>query len=77
MQILHFIEFDMICYGALKSNIDRSSKLGHALELSTLGCPSTHNNTLQVVHENNWAPDLLSVLPKDRTLDYQYVDSRK
>ena len=26
-----------------------------------LGC--THNNTLQVLHENNWAPDLLSGLP--------------
>ena len=28
-----------------------------------LGCTSTHNNTLHVLHENNWAPDLLSVLP--------------
>ena len=29
------------------------------LVLSTLGCSSTHNNTLQVVIENHWAPHLL------------------
>ena len=32
---------------------------GIMLVLSTLGCSSTHNNTLQVVIENHWAPHLL------------------
>jgi hypothetical protein len=32
---------------------------GIVLVLYTLGCSSTHNNTLQVVIENHWAPHLL------------------
>jgi hypothetical protein len=54
----------MICkQGRPLANWINCSQLGPSPRLSTLGCSSTHNNTLQVTIVSNWAPHILFVKP--------------